>query len=54
MLEHRAPRGLTHKAELIGEHPEEAITVHGEEDGEVGGQAAPDEEVIDGCPESCV
>lgn len=43
---------LTHEAELIGEHLEEAVAVHGEENGEVGGQAAPDEEVVDGRPET--
>lgn len=52
--EHRAPERLTHKAELVREHPEEAVTMHGEEDGKIGSQAAPDEEVVDGCPESCV
>lgn len=46
--------GLTHEAELIGEHLEEAVAVHGEENGEVGGQAAPDEEVVDGGPEARV
>lgn len=48
------PPGLTHKAELVGEHLEEAVAVHGEEDGKVGGQAAPDEEVVDGRPETRV
>lgn len=49
-----APPGLTHKAELVGEHLEEAIAVHGKEDGKVGCQAAPDEEVVDGRPEARV
>lgn len=49
-----ASLGLTHEAELVGEHLEEAVAVHGEEDGKVGGQAAPDEEVVDGRPETRV
>lgn len=48
------PPGLTHEAELVGEHLEEAIAVHGKEDGKVGCQAAPDEEVVDGRPEARV
>lgn len=47
-------RRLTHKAKLVGEHLEEAVAVHGKKDGEVHGQAAPDEEVVDSCPEPCV
>lgn len=49
-----APLALTHKAELVGEHLEESITVHGKQDGEVGGEAAPDEEVVDSRPEARV
>lgn len=44
------PQILTHKPELVWKHVEEAIAVHGKEDGKVDGEAAPDEEVVDGCP----
>lgn len=47
-------RGLTHKAELVGKHVKEPIAVHGEEDGKVHSEAAPDEEVVDGRPVACV
>lgn len=48
------PGVLTYKPELVWEHVKESIAVHGKEDGEVDCEAAPDEEVIDGCPIACI
>lgn len=48
------PRVLTHKPELVWKHVKEPIAVHGKEDGEVNCEAAPDEEVVDGCPIACI
>lgn len=45
---------LTHKPELVWKHVKEPIAVHGEEDGKVNSEAAPDEEVVDGSPVACV
>lgn len=47
-------RGQTYKVELIGEDPEESLTVQSEHDGEVGAHRAPHKHMVDKCPEACV